>query len=67
GFTALPGGFRGIEGIFDSIGDLGYWWSSSQRYPSNTVWYRELYYYGSGIDRYYIDKDYGFSVRCVRD
>ena len=30
GFTGLPGGLRNSNGTFFSIGNLAYWWSSSQ-------------------------------------
>ena len=66
GFTALPGGYRFSNGTFSSIGSSGYWWSSTE---SNTLtaWYRSLLYNSSHVGRYIYGKEYGFSVRCVRD
>jgi len=67
GFSALPGGYRHGNGDFYYfVGTYGGWWSSTQYY-TNHAWYRVLYYYYSNVyrDDYY--KDYGFSVRCVRD
>jgi uncharacterized protein (TIGR02145 family) len=29
-FTGLPGGYRSKNGIFESLGNSGYWWSSSE-------------------------------------
>jgi uncharacterized protein (TIGR02145 family) len=68
GFTALPGGNRSIYGACGSIGNIGYWWSSSGT-PSAS-WYWSMSYGGTSIHR---DSDgygnvlNGFSVRCLRD
>ena len=66
GFTALPGGYRRLDAIFLNIGSRGYWWSST---PGNTdnAWGRSLSYAGSNVRGVGSSKDYGFSVRCVRD
>jgi uncharacterized protein (TIGR02145 family) len=66
GFTGLPAGWRYGSGAFNYIGDIGFWWSSSE--SSTTVaWDRSL---DGGDDNAYRDsssKNYGFSVRCLRD
>jgi uncharacterized protein (TIGR02145 family) len=68
GFTALPGGSRGISGKFDKISDYGYWWSSSEfYYNKNVAWYRYINYNSSDINKYYISEWFGFSVRCLKD
>lgn len=66
GFTGLPGGIGGVTGNFFNIGDLGYWWSSSE-YSAYGAWFRYLSYNSGyvGIENY--GKSYGFSVRCLRD
>lgn len=66
GFTALPGGDRYYYGDFYSIGYYGFWWSSKE-YSSMNAWRRKLYYYYSNVHRHHNAKEYGFSVRCVRD
>ena len=67
GFTALPGGSRFYyDGIYQNIGGLGYFWSSSEG-DSNYAWIRLLSYNFSGIHRGNYNKRSGFSVRCVRD
>jgi len=66
GFTALPGGSRNYGGTFYSIGFGGSWWSATE-YDTANAWDRFLYYYGSYANRNYFGKNYGFSVRCVRD
>src|ERR1035437_5349172 len=48
GFAGLPGGYRNDAGAFSDVGNVGFWWSSSE---SNTTkaWSRYLYYNGGGI------------------
>jgi len=64
GYSALPGGVRD-EGYFNLIGDSGYWWSSTES-SSSDAWSRVL---GYDYEVYRIDynKEYGFSIRCLRD
>jgi uncharacterized protein (TIGR02145 family) len=66
GFTALPGGSRYTNGVFFTIKNLGYWWSSTE---SNTLngWYRSMNNRNSAVGRNYYDSTNGFSVRCVKD
>jgi len=66
GFTGLPGGDRFNGGPYYTIGDLGYWWSSTEL-GSNFAWYRGLGYLTSSVYRYSYSKQNGFSVRCVKD
>jgi len=66
GFTALPGGYRGTNGTFFSIGGYGYWWSATE-YDTSNAWGRLMYYYFSNVFRRNFNKELGFSVRCLRD
>ena len=66
GFSGLPGGGRSGSGNFDHVGDFGYWWSAAKGSISY-AWNRYLYYGSSTMYRYGGSKEYGFSVRCVRD
>jgi uncharacterized protein (TIGR02145 family) len=67
GFKALPGGNRNDNGLFDGIGYSGFWWSATETGAAN-VWFRDLGYDGGGIGRNGLgNKEYGFSVRCLRD
>ena len=65
GFSGLPGGFRFNDGyFFFSVGNYGYWWSSSPL--GSYAWLRAL----SSLEdvfRANVNLRYGFSVRCVRD
>jgi uncharacterized protein (TIGR02145 family) len=69
GFTGLPGGSRGANssGLASNFIRLGgNWWSSSE-YSATYAWNRYLYYSYNSALRYYFNKTYGFSVRCIRD
>jgi uncharacterized protein (TIGR02145 family) len=66
GFSALPGGARGLDGSFFNAGGFGYWWTATG-YDAGNAYNRLLcasyYIVGGGYYRVSI----GFSVRCVRD
>jgi uncharacterized protein (TIGR02145 family) len=65
GFTALPGGYRGYEGIYHYIGYTGYWWSDTEN-DANSAWYRGLYYNGAYDHNLSNSKKAGFAVRCIK-
>ncbi|MBM2814195.1 MAG: hypothetical protein HW421_957 [Ignavibacteria bacterium] len=64
GFTALPGGCRGIEGFFYGYGDNSSWWQ-----PSDTT--NILCLFLSFSDNYVRwssnNKELGIFVRCIKD
>ena len=67
GFTGLPAGYRnGGNGDYYSMGDYGYFWSSTEG-NSNSAWYRKLDYDDSEVNRFSNDERSGFSLRCLRD
>jgi uncharacterized protein (TIGR02145 family) len=66
GFTAIPAGDRQDIGPFMFLGYRNYYWTSSEQDTSNS-WYRQVYYYNPMIYRNTFTKNYGFSVRCLRD
>lgn len=66
GFSAVPAGYFAVS-FFLCSGDYAYFWSSSQN-SSSDAWDRGLNYDNAGVYRNeYGFKNYGFSVRCVRD
>jgi len=68
GFTALPGGFRYFDGSFGGKIYVGHWWSSTQySHPDEPVWQRYLSNNYSEVNRSQFLKEYGLSVRCVRN
>jgi len=70
GFNALPGGNRASVAIFFYIGDQGNWWSSSEFNPK-TALHCELNIIdnvpGGTISSNDHEKQFGMSVRCVKD
>lgn len=66
GFTALPGGASYHDGSFGNMGYHGIWWSAMES-RATTAWYRDLGYDGSYVGRIDVNKNLGFSVRCVKD
>jgi uncharacterized protein (TIGR02145 family) len=66
GFAAVPGGYSYVGGYFNG-GNLGLWWSSSER-DSTNAYYNGMGYDhdGSGVWDFY-GKSFLFSVRCVKD
>jgi uncharacterized protein (TIGR02145 family) len=67
GLTGLPAGFRsGDGGSFNVISTNGYWWSSS-KLNTTIAWGRSLNYINGDANLSGTNKDYGFSVRCMRD
>ena len=65
-FTGLPGGFRRESGNYGYIGVSGNWWGSTE---GNTygAWYRYLSSDSGNAFRDFFGKDYGLSVRCLKD
>jgi len=66
GFTALGAGFRDNIGFFDGLKLDAYFWSSSE-YALTLSIYRELFCSYAQVNRYHLNKNTGFSVRCLRD
>ena len=66
GFNALPGGARDPDGLFYYIGEFGYWWAApgvNNNSPVSLV----LNYSNPKVIYNDIGKNYGFSVRCLKD
>jgi uncharacterized protein (TIGR02145 family) len=67
-FTGIPGGIRGENGYYESIGDSGFWWLSNE--SGNPTSHALFFYLNRGSD-YAGVLDYpkarGFSVRCLKD
>ncbi len=66
GFSALPGGFRYIDGSYYTTGVYGYWWTATEG-SSSEAWGRRLFHVSGEIQRYIFDRNFGFTVRCVKD
>ncbi len=67
GFTALPGGFRnGFGNAFDQIGNLGLWWGATEAATTH-AFDRSMTFETSIVNNDAINKQDGFSVRCLSD
>jgi uncharacterized protein (TIGR02145 family) len=66
GFSAVPGGFRHSYGEFNGVGENGGFWSSTEGGQLNS-WYRFMLNNASNVNRFAREKEYGFSVRCVKN
>ncbi|GDX47147.1 hypothetical protein LBMAG24_24750 [Bacteroidota bacterium] len=67
GFSALPGGFRAVDGSFSGIRDNAFFWSATE-YDTNYAWYRALFSIVGIVNRSSSgNKSFGASVRCLRD
>ena len=66
GFSALLAGYRDFNGYFTNLGYYTGFWSSSELNATNAN-FLYLYYDGSNIYLINDSKEYGFSVRCVKD
>ena len=67
GFSALPGGFRGAQGIWYNIGYWGQYWTSTSPYES-VAYYRMMASDSEGVDNgkgNAIQRLCGLSVRCI--
>jgi len=65
-FTALPSGYRDLNGEFSFFHSFGYWWSSTE----STTTYAILRFVYSSFSNVYNGGSYmqnGFSVRCLQD
>ena len=67
GFSGLPYGHRyGGDGLFNYLGNRGYWWSVTEGYSMHASFFY-LFYYHQKADIFSYDINYGFSVRCLKD
>jgi uncharacterized protein (TIGR02145 family) len=66
GFTGLPGGMLVDGPIFQQMGRRGYWWSSDQTSGYNGNYCLVGYEIALSIVSYQ-PKQYGISVRCIKD
>lgn len=65
-FSAFLAGYRNYNGTFLNIGTNTYIWSSPDS-NTNLAYYMGLNFFDSNILMSNSLKDYGFSVRCVKD
>jgi uncharacterized protein (TIGR02145 family) len=67
GFNALAGSCRLPDGRFGYPGLFytGFWWTSTTQ--NDSVYYRHLDHKNSNIFKFKASKQYGMSIRCIKD
>lgn len=66
GFSALPAGYRWDVGNYSLLGSLAYFWSATEE-RGFYAYYMGLYYKHEDGNLGDDDKDYMYSVRCLKD
>jgi len=66
GFSALPGGSRFKQGTFFDIGYQGSWWSSTEDDQTDAK-NREMFFDKNGVTDIQQYKQFGMSVRCIKN
>jgi uncharacterized protein (TIGR02145 family) len=66
GFDVLMGGFRNLSNGYEYINSSGTFWTSTE-VVAGTAWYRGFGLPETNIHRDEFEKNYGFSVRCVKN
>ncbi len=66
GFTGLPGGYHNSTGACILLGDIGFWWSSSEL-SGTEAWYRYLSSSYYKVTRDFTSKTLSLSVRCLKN
>ncbi len=67
GFSAIAGGLRDWDdAAFYWLGYYSHWWTSTEG-DSYTAWDRDISYTSTAIFRYPNNKNYGMSVRCLKN
>ena len=67
GFSAQPGGSRGDFITFYGINQASYWWSASVESQGDMPYFRRVYFEDTWLDRSFGLKNFGMSVRCVKN
>jgi uncharacterized protein (TIGR02145 family) len=67
GFSALPAGYRNTNGNYEFISLNAYFWSSSEYYDGSSAYNVHFYIGNETATLINYIKDFGFSVRCLKD
>ena len=67
GFTALPAGYRTVNGSFSPINKQAAWWASTEHDPTHPFYRAILTNYSDFWRLYDAIENIGFSVRCIKN
>jgi uncharacterized protein (TIGR02145 family)/uncharacterized repeat protein (TIGR02543 family) len=65
-FSGLPAGKSGLDGIFTTLGQWSYWWSTLDDFTTN-AWGKTLNWGSGSLGGTSTNKGSGFSVRCLKN
>ncbi|MDR0307258.1 MAG: InlB B-repeat-containing protein [Chitinispirillales bacterium] len=65
-FSAMPGGCRYPDNTFYHAGDRGFWWTADE-FNENSSYRLFMRSDSAEVFEYYYQKNYSYSVRCVKD
>jgi len=63
----LGGGHYRIGGEYANIGGYSYWWAAAEKSNQYAAYYRYVNYGNENIADNFDLREYGFSVRCLKD
>jgi uncharacterized protein (TIGR02145 family) len=68
GFSALPGGYQEDpdDAVYPFMGEMGFFWSTKEK-SGSVAWFRYVKYDGNLLKAGNGDKEFGMSVRCLKD
>jgi uncharacterized protein (TIGR02145 family) len=66
GFSALPGGYRIKDGSFNNLRNSAVFWRATED-NANNAWSSRLEYNSDDVSRISYEKQYGASIRCLKD
>jgi uncharacterized protein (TIGR02145 family) len=66
GFSALPGGYRIKDGSFNNLRNSAVFWRATED-NANNAWSSRLEYNSNNVSRNSYEKQYGASIRCLKD
>jgi uncharacterized protein (TIGR02145 family) len=68
GFTSLPAGNRSsFNGAFYGLGKYTCWWSSSEHTETGEIYVNSVSNVSGAINSGYHNREFGYSVRCVKN
>ena len=66
-FNGVPAGNRiGESGSFGNMGSNAYWWCNTDE-GKDKLWVRNIFYASNHFIKNSYSKNYGFSIRCIKD
>ena len=66
GFSALPGGYRIKDGSFNNLSNSAVFWRATE-VNDNNAWSSRLEHNSNNVSRNSYEKQYGASIRCLKD